>query len=87
MEVMKGISKVISAATGKPEAYVSVSVNDNAAVIFGGTDEPCALGNMCSIGAITMESNGEVQKGVTELLEPFGLDEGRIYINFFDVPR
>lgn len=86
-EIMKGISEVIAAATKKPESYVSVCINDNASVIFGGTDAPCALGNMCSIGAITMESNGEVQKEVTELLEPFGLDAGRIYINFFDLPR
>jgi phenylpyruvate tautomerase len=56
-------------------------------VIFAGTDEPCALANMNSIGAIAMESNGAITKDVTELLEPFGLDAARIYINFFDLPR
>lgn len=56
-------------------------------MIFGGTDEPCALGNMYSIGSIAMESNGKVQAAVTDLLEPFGLAENRIYINFFDMPR
>ena len=40
---------------------VGVSVTDNASVIFGGSDEPCALGNMYSIGAIGMESNGQIQ--------------------------
>ena len=42
-----------------------VSINDNASVIFGGSDEPCALGNMYSIGAIAMESNGHIQVRTT----------------------
>lgn len=87
MEIMKAISKSIAKHTGKPEAYVAVSITDKVDVIFGGTDEPCALANMNSIGAIAMTSNGAITKDVTELLEPFGLDAGRIYINFFDVPR
>jgi hypothetical protein len=27
------------------------------------------------------------QAAVTDLLEPFGLEESRMYINFFDMPR
>jgi Macrophage migration inhibitory factor (MIF) len=38
-----------------------VSITDKASVIFGGSDAPCALGNMYSIGAIGMESNGKIQ--------------------------
>ena len=34
-----------------------------------------------------MESNGSIQNSVTDLLEPFGVDANRIYINFFDMPR
>jgi hypothetical protein len=67
--------------------YVGVSITDNASVIFGGSDEPCALGNLYSIGSIAMESNGMIQAAVTDLLEPFGLNESRMYINFFDMPR
>mmetsp|Transcript_14088 Transcript_14088/g.32621 ORF Transcript_14088/g.32621 Transcript_14088/m.32621 type:complete len:85 (-) Transcript_14088:1339-1593(-) len=65
----------------------AVSINDKADVIFGGTDEPAALGCLYSIGAISAESNGGVTKDVTDLIEPFGVAENRIYINFFDVPR
>ena len=56
-------------------------------VIFGGSSDPCALGNLYSIGAIGMESNGEIHVAVSELLAPFGLDSSRMYINFFDMPR
>eukprot|EP00591_Stephanopyxis_turris_P013076 CAMPEP_0195530470 /NCGR_PEP_ID=MMETSP0794_2-20130614/33358_1 /TAXON_ID=515487 /ORGANISM="Stephanopyxis turris, Strain CCMP 815" /LENGTH=127 /DNA_ID=CAMNT_0040661987 /DNA_START=184 /DNA_END=564 /DNA_ORIENTATION=- len=87
LDVMKGISKAIATHTGKPESYVAVAITDNASVIFGGTDDPCALANMNSIGAIAMESNGAITKDVTELLEPFGLSQDRIYINFFDLAR
>jgi phenylpyruvate tautomerase len=34
-----------------------------------------------------MESNGKIQASVTDLLEPFGVSESRMYINFFDMPR
>lgn len=64
---------------------LAVCINDKADVIFAGTSEPTALGCMYSIGAIAKESNGAIQKAVTDLLEV--VDEGRIYINFFDVPR
>eukprot|EP00539_Tryblionella_compressa_P016087 CAMPEP_0178842368 /NCGR_PEP_ID=MMETSP0746-20121128/15463_1 /TAXON_ID=913974 /ORGANISM="Nitzschia punctata, Strain CCMP561" /LENGTH=175 /DNA_ID=CAMNT_0020505685 /DNA_START=21 /DNA_END=548 /DNA_ORIENTATION=+ len=87
LEIMKGCSKAISTALGKPESYVAVSITDNASVIFGGSDDPCALGSLYSIGAIGMEPNGKIQAAVTDLLEPYGLKEDRIYINFFDVPR
>jgi phenylpyruvate tautomerase len=85
--IMKECSKAICEATGKPESYIAVSITDNGSVIFGGSDAPCALGNLYSIGAIAMESNGKVQAAVTDLLEPFGVAENRIYINFFDMPR
>mmetsp|Transcript_10763 Transcript_10763/g.15849 ORF Transcript_10763/g.15849 Transcript_10763/m.15849 type:complete len:175 (-) Transcript_10763:26-550(-) len=87
MEIMKSISKVITKHTGKPETYVAVSINDNADIVFGGSSDPAALGCMYSLGAIAQESNGAITSDVTDLLEPFGLAENRIYINFFDMPR
>ena len=56
-------------------------------MIFGGSDDPTALGCLYSIGAIGQQSNGAIQAAVTDLLEPYGVTENRIYINFFDVPR
>jgi phenylpyruvate tautomerase len=64
-----------------------VCIADKSSLIFGGTDEPAALGCVYSIGAISKESNGKIQASVTDLLEPFGVPESRMYINFFDMPR
>jgi len=87
LDIMKACSKGISEITGKPEAYVAVAITDNASVIFGGTADPTALGNMYSLGAISIENNSAVQNCVTDLLEPYGVAADRIYINFFDMPR
>lgn len=87
VDIMKGVSALIAATTGKPESYVSVSLNDNASVIFGGEETNCALGCMYSIGAINKENNGAIQKGVSELLAPHGIPEDKMYINYFDVAR
>lgn len=65
----------------------AVSINDNASVIFGGSDAPTALGCLYSIGAIEKVSNGQTTSSVADALEPFGVDAARIYINFFDMPR
>jgi len=87
VEIMKAISKAIQKNTGKPEAYIAVCINDNASLIWAGSDAPAALGTMYSIGAISVTSNGGITKDVTELLEPFGLAADRIYLTFFDIPR
>ena len=42
---------------------------------------------MYSLGSINKENNGALTTAVTELLEPFGVVDSRIYVNFFDVPR
>lgn len=56
-------------------------------MLFGGSNAPTALGCLYSIGSIAMESNGAFQNSVTDLLEPYGVEANRIYINFFDMPR
>jgi Macrophage migration inhibitory factor (MIF). len=56
-------------------------------VIFGGSADPCALGNLYSIVAISMKSNGAIHNAVSDLLEPYGVDASRMYINFFDMER
>lgn len=56
-------------------------------VIFGGSDEPCALGNLYSIGSVAIEKNGALHAAISELIEPYGVESSRMYINFFDMER
>ncbi|KAL9187539.1 hypothetical protein ACHAXT_001642 [Thalassiosira profunda] len=85
--ILKELSALVAASTGKPESYVAVCITDNASMVFGGSDAPLALGCVYSLGAINMVNNGMIQSGVTDALAKYGVDEGRIYINFFDMPR
>jgi phenylpyruvate tautomerase len=64
-----------------------VAIHDKSDVIFGGSESPTALGCMYSIGSIGQSSNGAITNAITDVLEPYGVAENRIYINFFDLPR
>eukprot|EP00560_Eucampia_antarctica_P003123 CAMPEP_0197834870 /NCGR_PEP_ID=MMETSP1437-20131217/24017_1 /TAXON_ID=49252 ORGANISM="Eucampia antarctica, Strain CCMP1452" /NCGR_SAMPLE_ID=MMETSP1437 /ASSEMBLY_ACC=CAM_ASM_001096 /LENGTH=140 /DNA_ID=CAMNT_0043439895 /DNA_START=225 /DNA_END=647 /DNA_ORIENTATION=+ len=87
IEVMKACSKAIEAVTGKPEQWIAVSIRDKEDIIFGGSEDPAALGCVYSLGSISMESNGAMMRSFAEFLEPFGVPADRMYVNFFDMPR
>eukprot|EP00281_Chroomonas_sp_CCMP1168_P034211 CAMPEP_0206245970 /NCGR_PEP_ID=MMETSP0047_2-20121206/18992_1 /ASSEMBLY_ACC=CAM_ASM_000192 /TAXON_ID=195065 /ORGANISM="Chroomonas mesostigmatica_cf, Strain CCMP1168" /LENGTH=258 /DNA_ID=CAMNT_0053671327 /DNA_START=59 /DNA_END=833 /DNA_ORIENTATION=+ len=80
-------SKAVAAGLGKPESFVSVAVTDGVDMLFGGKEDPCALGCCYSLGAINNENNKKVTGEITKLLGEFGIPANRMYINFFDVPR
>ena len=86
-DFMKACSAAIASTLSKPESYVAVSVNDGLDIIFGGDAQPAALGCVYSIGQINQENNAALTKAISALLEPFGVPDNRIYLNFFDVPR
>mmetsp|Transcript_26994 Transcript_26994/g.55663 ORF Transcript_26994/g.55663 Transcript_26994/m.55663 type:complete len:196 (+) Transcript_26994:39-626(+) len=86
-EILKKLSALVASSLGKPESYVAISISDKVSMCFGGSVDPLALGCLYSIGSINVENNGKVQNGVTDALEPYGVQANRIYINFFDVPR
>ena len=79
-------SKALASGLGKPESYVAVSVSDGLSMVFGGSEEPCALACCYSLGAINQANNKAVTAKVSALLAEFGIPSNRIYINFFDVP-
>jgi len=86
-EFLTEASKVVSAVLGKPESYVAICVNDDLAIMWGGSSDPAALGCLYSIGGITQANNGAITKQISALLTKFGIAPDRVYINFFDVPR
>ena len=79
-------SKAVAGGLGKPESYVAVSVSDGVSMLFGGSDEPCALACCYSLGSINQANNKAVTAKISALLSEFGIPSNRIYINFFDVP-
>eukprot|EP00966_Prymnesium_polylepis_P293262 6773569-Prymnesium_polylepis.1 len=59
LEFMKAASKIVATTLSKPESFVAVCVNDGLDIIWAGEDTPCALGTLCSLGAINKENNGK----------------------------
>mmetsp|Transcript_3936 Transcript_3936/g.8865 ORF Transcript_3936/g.8865 Transcript_3936/m.8865 type:complete len:185 (+) Transcript_3936:18-572(+) len=86
----KALSAAVASCLGKPESYVAVCINDGNAdgMIFGGSDEPCALACVYSLGAINKTNNEKLSAEVARLLqETCDVAPNRYYVNFFDVPR
>lgn len=75
---MKAASAAIAATLSKPESYVAVCVHDDADIIWAGDETPCALGSVCSIGAINQANNAALSAAVSELLAPFGVPSDKI---------
>eukprot|EP00933_Yihiella_yeosuensis_P074206 TRINITY_DN83038_c0_g1_i1.p1 TRINITY_DN83038_c0_g1~~TRINITY_DN83038_c0_g1_i1.p1 ORF type:complete len:249 (+),score=55.54 TRINITY_DN83038_c0_g1_i1:61-807(+) len=86
-EFMKACSKAVAQSLGKPESYVAVCVQDGQDIIWGGSDDPCALCKVFSLGSINLENNKALTVEVTNLLSEFNVPANRIYVNFFDLPR
>ena len=64
-----------------------IAVQDKQDVIFAGSDEPCALATLTSLGSINRENNEALSSALAEALGEFGVANDRYYLNCFDVPR
>ena len=77
----------VAGLLGKPEAYVMVSVECNAAMQFAGTDEPLAYLELKSIG-LPQSITASTSRALCDLIaKETGVATDRIYIEFTDAPR
>ena len=72
---------------GKPESYVMVNVNSDAALIFAGTDDPCAHLMLKSLGLPEAETRAFSQKLCTFLEQRLAVPASRTYIEFISPER
>jgi phenylpyruvate tautomerase PptA (4-oxalocrotonate tautomerase family) len=80
-------SRAVAGMLGKPERYVMVSIEENPAMLFAGSDEPLAYLELKSIG-LPGNKTGDFSASLATLLgEHLGLPADRIYIEFADAPR
>jgi len=80
-------SRAVADMLGKPERYVMVSVEENPAMLFAGSDEPLAYLELKSIG-LPGNRTAEFSAGLAALLgEHLALPADRIYIEFADAAR
>lgn len=80
-------SGLVADMLGKPERYVMVSVEENPAMMFAGSDAPLAYLELKSIG-LPQSETAEFSATLSEMIEnQLGLPADRIYIEFADAPR
>jgi phenylpyruvate tautomerase len=80
-------SKAVADMLGKPERYVMVSIEENPAMLFGGSGEPLAYLELKSIG-LPESKTGDFSAALAALLDRhLGLPADRVYIEFADAPR
>ena len=58
----------VATSLSKPESFVAVCVTDSLDLLFGGSDAPCAVGCLYSIGAINQENNAALTAAISELI-------------------
>eukprot|EP00039_Didymoeca_costata_P000869 m.47669 g.47669 ORF g.47669 m.47669 type:complete len:118 (+) comp10523_c0_seq4:126-479(+) len=82
------LSKDVSELTGKPIKYVSGSVLQDIALVFGGTSDPCAQVYLGCIGVLGKEKNVEISARIaTRLNEALKVPSDRYYIYFCEQER
>lgn len=87
-QIIADLSKAVASAVGKPESYVLVSLDTGKPMMFGGTEEPCAYGELISIGSIGGEKNKKISAALAEVVQRhLGVPSNRLYIKFYDVAR
>ncbi|CAG5130087.1 unnamed protein product [Candidula unifasciata] len=85
-DFLPAASKFIASALGKPESYVLIQVNPDQLMSFGGTDEPCAVISLASIGAVGGDKNRKLAPKLSAFIEQqLGIKQDRFYINIYDI--
>jgi phenylpyruvate tautomerase PptA (4-oxalocrotonate tautomerase family) len=80
-------SRAVADMLDKPERYVMVSIEENPAMLFGGSDDPLAYLELKSIG-LPEARTADMSAALAGLLaEKMGLPPDRIYIEFADAAR
>jgi len=76
------LSQQVAQMLGKPESYVMVHIEAEAAMLFAGTDEPLAYVEFKSLGLPEVETADFSATLCSLLHDELGMDAGRIYIEF-----
>jgi phenylpyruvate tautomerase len=81
-EIIAELSKTIALCTKKPESYVLIRLGTDQQMSFAGTEEPCCLGELISIGGYGGR-NAEISAMVMAIVEKhLGISSARFYLKF-----
>lgn len=80
----KAVGAAVTQATGKPERYLQVILEENVFIMFAGDDtEPSAMADVRALGGLPGNVCKEFSRLLCSVLQKhLGIDPARIYINF-----
>jgi len=84
--LLKAASETVAKATGKPESYVMVALEQKAGMLFGGSDAPTAILDIRSLG-LPGDRKAFSDALCTMITQQLGIDGSRIYISMTDSER
>nr|AAT77698.1 macrophage migration inhibitory factor II [Branchiostoma belcheri tsingtauense] len=81
-------SKLVADILGKPEGCVCVCVEADVLMTYGGSDAPCCLIDLMSIGKLGLEENKTHTAAICDHVKKhLGIPGDRLYVNFHDAAR
>jgi len=80
-------SKLTAELLGKPESYVMINIEDNQCLMFAGSDTPCALLSLKSLGLAEDLTASFSQKLCEFIHSQTKIETARIYIEFSNPER
>lgn len=84
-QLLTDLSGVLSKVTGKPEAYVMITIQ-HADTCMAGESCIAAFVDIRGIGGLDPETNKKLSKAVCDcLFDNLGIEGDKIYINFTDI--
>jgi phenylpyruvate tautomerase PptA (4-oxalocrotonate tautomerase family) len=86
-QLLKKTSTFIADLLGKSESYVMISIQPDAPLIFGGSDEPAAFVRLKSIGLPTDRCPELSEKICHHIQEELGVPQDRVFIDFKDLEK
>ena len=84
---VRELSASLAELLGKPEQYVMVALDTEADLIFGGSDAPCLLAEVASLGLTEEASRAITPQLCTMLGAQMKVPPERIYIWYASPPR
>jgi len=85
--LLTDLCSLVAKALQKPENYCVVTLVPDQRMAFGGTEEPCAIANLMSIGKLGKKENIAHSKALFEkITAELGISPSRMYITFQDEP-
>jgi phenylpyruvate tautomerase PptA (4-oxalocrotonate tautomerase family) len=83
---IKHASETVSKASGKPESYVMIVLNDNANMSFGGSEAPTAMLDYRALG-LPGDRQAFSDTLCSLISDNLNVEGGRIYISMTDSER